>query len=71
MWCLQGYHKNRWWHLTGFWVTISGYNTEKDAKKFAEEYNNDPYNEFEVRIRLVFIVDKTVQKEIKLRRKKW
>jgi hypothetical protein len=71
MWRLQGFHKYRWWHLTGFWVTIVSFETDDEAKKFSEEYNSDPYSGFEVRTRLVFLVDKMVQKEIKLQREKY
>ena len=52
-------------------MTIVNYRTEEEATKFSEEYNKDPYGGFEVRTRLVFVVNNTVQKEIKLRRKKY
>ena len=44
---------------------------KREATKFSEEYNRDPYGGFEVRTRLVFVVNNTVQKEITLRRKKY
>jgi hypothetical protein len=71
MWCLQGYYKSKWWHLTGFWVTIVSYKTEEDARKFAEKYNNDPDGGFEVRTRLVLLVNRAAANSIKLRRKKY
>jgi hypothetical protein len=71
MWDFQGYYKERWWHLSGFWATIFSFKTEEDANKFARQYNEDPSGGFEVKTRLVCMVNKTVQKEIKLRYKKY